>query len=81
MPPAPQPLTQANRSVTMPVSLPSGSKNPFLAKAAPGVAAYGAGIGATGPVGGIGHVSQDSMESSGRHSPDAFANLSARTAW
>ena len=71
--------SHGQRSVTMPAVLTSGSKNPFLtsnpsssfnATASP--QAYS----------NQRHVSQDSTEAgslnSGRHSPDAFASLSAR---
>lgn len=71
----------AQRSVTMPVQLSSGSRNPFHSS-------NGAlGTGATSrPTNGAAvsrHVSQDSTDiggfQSGRHSPDAFASLSARS--
>ena len=56
------------RSVTMPIS---GNRNPFLSAggttAAPSFQQSG----------GIQHTSQDNLDS-GRHSPDAFASLSAR---
>ena len=59
------------RSVTMPVA---GSKNPFVSASAGGATAA--------PATGVGHSSQLSrgldLDESGRHSPDAFASLSAR---
>ena len=71
--------TQQKRSVTMPAALSSGSRNPFHTVALNPQAA-------TGPHvvnGGISrHVSQESVDiggfQNGRHSPDAFASLSAR---
>ena len=67
-------IAQNQRSVTMPASLAAGSKNPFLMAKSPEMAGdAGSGQGeARGR-----HVSVESMES-GRHSPDAFASLSAR---
>ena len=67
--PEPVPFQQTKRSVTMPVAPNASARNPFM----PGRAA---------PVAGISqHSSRDSMAvsglGSGRHSPDAFANLSA----
>ena len=61
---------QGQRSVTMPVQLSSGSRNPF--QSATG------NVNATNGLepGGARHVSQESVN--GRHSPDAFASLSAR---
>ena len=58
------------RSVTMPVST-SGSKNPFLSAGAPQSPP------AVRPPGPWSHASRESSDS-GRHSPDAFASLSAR---
>ena len=61
---------QIQRSVTMPVQLSSGSKNPFQSATSNANAANG-----MEPMGAR-HVSQESVN--GRHSPDAFASLSAR---
>ena len=70
------PMKQAQRSATMPMQLASGSKNPFQASTANATATNG-----NLPDGGR-HVSHDSMNGggyqNGRHSPDAFASLSAR---
>lgn len=67
----------AKRSVTMPVS--SGSMNPFAASAP---SAAPAAASANGMPNGARHASQESVDfvglGSGRHSPDAFAGLSAR---
>lgn len=63
---------QGQRSATMPVQLSSGSRNPFQSA----VAANTNGVGPSG------HMSQESVDvgglQNGRHSPDAFASLSAR---
>ena len=61
---------QGQRTVTMPVQLSSGSRNPF--QSATGNASATNGV----EPGGVRHVSQESVN--GRHSPDAFASLSAR---
>ena len=61
---------QGQRSVTMPVQPSSGSRNPFQSATASANAANGM------EPGGARHVSQESVN--GRHSPDAFASLSAR---
>ena len=58
------------RSVTMPVQPSSGSRNPFQSATGNPNAANGM------EPGGARHVSQESVN--GRHSPDAFASLSAR---
>ena len=69
--------THGQRSVTMPAALSSGSKNPFLISSV-------AQPSATSPQANNNQrqVSQESIEAgsvnSGRHSPDAFASLSAR---
>ncbi len=63
-------VKQAQRSVTMPVQPSSGSRNPFQSAASNADVANG-----TEPRGAR-HVSQESVN--GRHSPDAFASLSAR---
>lgn len=73
---------QPQRSVTMPAQMASGSRNPFQSAVsadpgtsmAPVMAINGSGLSR--------HVSQESVDiggfQSGRHSPDAFASLSAR---
>lgn len=78
-----------HRSVTMPATLAAGSRNPFLSAggfgASDGGGGGGVGLGAR-PMplanGESRHVSQESVDvggwQSGRHSPDAFASLSAR---
>ena len=58
------------RSVTMPVQLSSGNRNPFQS------ATSNANVTNGMEPGGERHVSQESVN--GRHSPDAFASLSAR---
>lgn len=65
-----QSTKQGQRSVTMPVQLSAGSKNPFQSATNNAIAANGM------EHGGARHVSQESVN--GRHSPDAFASLSAR---
>ncbi len=74
------PPVQQQRSVTMPAALLSGSRNPFN-PAAPN-SQVGAGPLAVNGVGISRHVSQESVDiggfQNGRHSPDAFASLSAR---
>ena len=76
--------TSAKRSVTMPApsttsSTLTGSRNPFLKNGG-----NGGGSPSLGVNGGVRHVSNESVaianSDSGRHSPDAFANLSARYA-
>lgn len=69
------------RSVSTPIGPASGSRNPFLSSNG-GATSGSVRIGAMS-VGGVGrHVSQESVDigglQNGRHSPDAFANLSAR---
>ena len=54
----------------MPVQLSSASRNPFQSATSNATAANGM------EPGGARHVSQESVN--GRHSPDAFASLSAR---
>ena len=73
---------QPQRSVTMPAQMASGSRNPFQS-AAP--ANPGSNMAPTPEANGTGssrHISQESVDiggfQSGRHSPDAFASLSAR---
>ena len=63
---------QGQRSVTMPVQASSGSRNPFQSAMATGNSNAPNGM---EPIGAR-HVSQESVN--GRHSPDAFASLSAR---
>lgn len=70
MPNLPPGMKPAQRSVTMPVQPSSGSRNPFQSSNSNANSANGAGPG------GARHVSQESIN--GRHSPDAFASLSAR---
>ena len=77
---APRALGQ--RSVTMPAQLISGSRNPFHTAATNNAMAV-AGNGGPSPHTGVSrHVSQESVDiggyQNGRHSPDAFASLSAR---
>ena len=66
----PPSIKQGLRSVTMPVQPSSGSRNPFQSATGNPNAANGM------EPGGARHVSQESVN--GRHSPDAFASLSAR---
>lgn len=76
---APKPFGQ--RSVTMPAQLVSGSRNPFLAAPNNNTAVSSNAVPAV-PPNVSRHVSQESVDvgslQSGRHSPDAFASLSAR---
>lgn len=69
--------TQGQRSVTLPINLSVGSKNPFLIPGASSQTPTSSYVD-----GGSRHVSQESTDAgslnSGRHSPDAFANLSSR---
>lgn len=80
--PAEQQVRQPQRSVTMPVQMASGSRNPFQSavSAEPGIPIVPSQIN-NGP-GSARHVSQESVDiggyQNGRHSPDAFASLSAR---
>ena len=77
-------LRQGQRSVTMPVQLSSSSNNPFQSRApVPQTNGLGSGAGVGMGVGGPSrHISQESVDvggyQNGRHSPDAFASLSAR---
>ena len=68
--------TQGQRSVTLPATLSTGSKNPFLIPGAPTHASTSSYADA-----GSQHVSRESTDAgslnSGRHSPDAFASLSS----
>ena len=74
-PPPAMSFTLGQRSVTMPAALSAGSKNPFLTSRAPSTSATS--FQASGD---SRRVSQEESGGlgSGRHSPDAFANLSAR---
>ncbi|KAI4157710.1 MAG: hypothetical protein LQ342_008074 [Letrouitia transgressa] len=76
---APKPLGQ--RSATMPAQLTPGSRNPFNTAATSNAAAMARNA-AAAPNGVSRHVSQESVDiggyQNGRHSPDAFASLSAR---
>lgn len=76
---APKPFGQ--RSVTMPAQLVSGSRNPFLTAPSNNTTGSSNTVSAM-PPNVSRHVSQESVEvgsfHSGRHSPDAFASLSAR---
>lgn len=75
------PPRPAQRSVTMPIQLVSGSKNPFHSSATANTPAVPSPL-----ANGIGvsrHISHESADigvfPNGRHSPDAFASLSARS--
>ncbi|KAL8651005.1 MAG: hypothetical protein Q9226_004902 [Calogaya cf. arnoldii] len=80
-PSSPNPRTLGQRSVTMPAQLASGSRNPFHT-ASHNSAALSPNAIPPIPSGLSRHVSQESVDiggyQSGRHSPDAFASLSAR---
>ena len=72
-PPPEQQQPPPQRSFTMPVQQGAGSTNPFMSAAPP----------QTMSTQGVRHVSNESVDfvgmgASGRHSPDAFAGLSAR---
>lgn len=71
------------RSVTMPAQLAAGSRNPFLTTQTNNAAVSSNAV-STPPSGLSRHVSQESVDvgsyQNGRHSPDAFASLSARSA-
>jgi hypothetical protein len=78
--------TSAKRSVTMPApsttsSTLTSSRNPFLRNGGSGSSNSTPSVGVNG---GVRHVSNESVaianSENGRHSPDAFANLSARYA-
>ena len=75
------PKAPGQRSVTMPTQLVSGSRNPFHT-ATSNKAAVGSNAVPAVPSGLSRHVSQESVDvggfQNGRHSPDAFASLSAR---
>lgn len=76
VPPPNQTTSPPQRSVTMPLQLSSGSRNPFQSTTTNAATAQG---NIPGP---YKHASQESVDvggyQSGRHSPDAFASLSAR---
>lgn len=71
----------AQRSVTMPVQLSAGSRNPF--HSSNGTLGTGAAFRPASGADTSQHVGQESVNiegfQSGRHSPDAFASLSARS--
>ena len=73
---------QPQRSVTMPAQMASGSRNPFQSAVPTDSGTSIAPMPATNGSGSSRHVGQDSVDiggfQSGRHSPDAFASLSAR---
>lgn len=86
-PPAPQypqgvVPKHGQRSATMPVQMSSGSRNPFQTTAQANPSSSVALQPSTNGAGMSRHVSQESVDiggfQSGRHSPDAFASLSAR---
>lgn len=70
----------AQRSVTMPMHLSSGSRNPFHHSSTPSGPPIGSPLAQGASM--SRHISQDSVDiggaQNGRHSPDAFASLSAR---
>ncbi len=70
----------AQRSVTMPMHLVSGSKNPFHNSSSTNGPIVGSPLAQGSSM--SRHISQDSVDiggtQNGRHSPDAFASLSAR---
>jgi hypothetical protein len=76
IPNVPLRVKPTQRSVTMPVQSSSGSRNPFQVATATPIAANG------NTQGMYRHASQESLDvgglQNGRHSPDAFASLSAR---
>lgn len=75
------PRVPGQRSVTMPAQLTAGSRNPFLTSQSNSAAVSSNAVPAI-PSGLSKHLSQESEDvgsyQSGRHSPDAFASLSAR---
>ncbi|KAL8714657.1 MAG: hypothetical protein Q9220_001606 [cf. Caloplaca sp. 1 TL-2023] len=75
------PRAPTQRSVTMPAQLVSGSRNPFLPSNSNGPSAPSNTVPQI-PSGLSRHISQESVDvggyQTGRHSPDAFASLSAR---
>jgi hypothetical protein len=76
------PAIHPSRSVSTPVLSSVGSRNPFTSEP-PRVAGSGLGIVSIDSNPKYRHVSQDSIDAAGfgngRHSPDAFASLSARS--
>ncbi|MCJ1312631.1 hypothetical protein MMC25_006306 [Agyrium rufum] len=78
------PLTHAHRSATMPAALMmAGSKNPFAVQNGSGMQGSAVGVGGANGGVGVGNGIQQGgqgqdVDHSGRHSPDAFASLSAR---
>ncbi|KAI9783328.1 MAG: hypothetical protein M1835_003823 [Candelina submexicana] len=80
-PPGVNPMQTGQRSASTPVGPSSGSRNPFLPASALGVGEATA-VRPAQLNGGARHASQESVDTggwqSGRHSPDAFASLSAR---
>lgn len=74
------PSKPAQRSVTMPLQLSSGSRNPFNSAKNGNVPAVGSPL--VNEASPARHTSQESVDiggfQNGRHSPDAFASLSAR---
>lgn len=75
------PSKPVQRSVTMPVQLSSGSRNPFNSSKNASVPAVGSPL--VNEASPSRHMSQESIDGGGfqqgRHSPDAFASLSARS--
>ena len=71
---------QPQRSVTMPAQMTSGSRNPFQSAVPTDSGTSIAPMPVANGTGSSRHVSQESVDigGSGRHSPDAFASLSAR---
>lgn len=73
---------QGQRSATMPAQMVSGSRNPFQSATTTNPEAPVAPSPSVNAIGMSRHVSQESVDiggyQSGRHSPDAFASLSAR---
>lgn len=74
------PTNATQRSVTMPMHLPSGSRNPFHHSSTTPGPLIGSPLAQETNM--SRHISQDSVDiggaQNGRHSPDAFASLSAR---
>ncbi|KAI9704144.1 MAG: hypothetical protein M1836_007005 [Candelina mexicana] len=80
-PPGVSPMQTGKRSASTPVGPSAGSRNPFLPTSALG-AGESTAVRPAQLNGGARHASQESVDiggwQSGRHSPDAFASLSAR---
>lgn len=76
------PPRQPQRSVTMPVMMNSGSRNPFQSATPASPGTFMAPAPSAHPPGPSRHMSQESVDiggfQNGRHSPDAFASLSSR---